>query len=300
MLFEPEHIRIDDITDAQCLEQAITLEVLRLDLIHPIVSGNKLFKLSKFIDAAVQEDAGGLLTFGGAYSNHLVATAFLCRSYGMRSVGIVRGEEPDPLSPTLSQCIGYDMELRFISREAFAKSHDSRVTHYQKEYPQLHIVPEGGYHPMGVAGALSIAALIPEPVTHIACATGTCTMLAGLYLGRKPHQQLVAVPVLKGVHDSFSRLEYLTGQKPDERFLQVVEDYHFGGYAKHDNKLIWFMNALYTQYRIPTDKVYTAKLLYAVKDLIARNYFPKGSRILAVHSGGLQGNASLEAGTLRY
>lgn len=296
----PEHVHIDDITDAQCLKRAITLKVLRLDLIHPIVSGNKIFKLAKFIDAAVDEDAEGLLTFGGAYSNHLVATAFLCRTYGMRSVGIVRGEEPDTLSPTLGHCLDFGMELRFISRDAFAQSHASRFTHYQKEYPQLHIVPEGGYHPMGAAGAASISTLIPDSTTHIVCATGTCTMLAGLYLGRKPHQHLIAVPVLKGMKDSFDRLEYLTGQKPDERFLHLAEDYHFGGYAKHDNTLISFMNALYTQYRIPTDKVYTAKLIYAVKDLIARNHFPKGSRILAVHSGGLQGNASLKRGTLTY
>lgn len=300
MLLLPAHVRIDPITDGECLNRGVTLDVLRLDQIHPVVSGNKLFKLKRFMDAAVEQQAEGLLTFGGAYSNHLVATAFLCREYGMKSVGIVRGERSEPISPTLRHCTEYGMELRFISRDEFSELNAERLMQYSGQYPRMQLVPEGGYHPLGAAGASSICRLIPKPITHIACATGTCTMLAGLYLGRRAHQQLIAVPVLKGINDIFSRLEYLSGRKPDARLIHIADGYHFGGYARHNEILIGFMNELYAGHQLPTDKVYTAKLLFAVKDLITHNHFPEGSRILVVHSGGLQGNASLQPGTLRF
>jgi D-cysteine desulfhydrase len=294
------NVRIDIVTDPAFSEQLVSLEVLRLDRIHPVVSGNKLFKLNKFMEAAVSENEEGLLTFGGAFSNHLVATAFLCRLYGKKSIGIVRGEALGEPSPTLRQCRNYGMELEFVSRDRYAHVDATVFEQYRKAHPHMRIVPEGGYEVMGMAGAAQIAAFIPEYVTHIACATGTCTMMAGLYKGRKPHQHLVALPAIKGATDILSRLEYLLGHAPDSRYVHVENSFHFGGYAKHDDTLIRFMNEFHFRHGIPTDKVYTAKLLFGVRDMIARNCFPQGSRILAIHSGGLQGNASLRPGTLSF
>lgn len=293
-------VPIDVVTDAAFTGQSVSLEVLRLDRIHPVVSGNKLFKLQKFMEAAVSENDEGLLTFGGAFSNHLVATAFLCHAYGKKSIGIVRGEPPAKPAPTLDQCLAYGMELQFVSRDNYAQMDATVLEQYREAHPGMRIVPEGGYHVMGMTGAAEIAELIPEQVTHIACATGTCTMLAGLYKGRKPHQHLVALPAIKGASDTLRRLEYLLGHAPDVRYVHVENSYHFGGYAKHDDTLIRFMNAFHSMQGIPTDKVYTAKLFFGLTDMISRNFFPKGSRILAIHSGGLQGNASLGPGTLSF
>jgi 1-aminocyclopropane-1-carboxylate deaminase/D-cysteine desulfhydrase-like pyridoxal-dependent ACC family enzyme len=293
-------ISIDNITDADCRGRSVSLEVLRLDRIHPVVSGNKLFKLRPFMERAIEAGAGGLLTFGGAYSNHLVATAFLCKDHGKKSVGIVRGERPATLSPTLIRCLEFGMELRFLGRREFAEPDSGSRSTLLKEYPSFHMIPEGGYDPLGAAGAAAIAEHIPEPITHIACATGTCTMLTGLYKTLKPQQILVALPAIRGATDILQRMERLLGEMPDAHRIHVEHRYHFGGYGKHDAALIRFMNELHAEHNIPTDKVYTAKLFFGLRDMIARHFFPPGSRILAIHSGGLQGNASLPAGALSF
>ncbi len=289
-------------TDNLFTENGVSLSVLRLDKIHPVVSGNKLFKLHYFIEEAVLSSHKTIITFGGAYSNHLIATAFACNTNGLKSIGIVRGEKSAQLSSTLQQCIEYGMKLKFISRAEYDKKEKADLLSIlQNEFGNSIIIPEGGYHPLGVKGAALMMDLIKgKNYTHICTATGTATSLAGLLTATDENQQLIAVNVLKGMNDTEERILHLTKRQFPKKQLEILPDYHFGGYAKKTDELIAFMNQIWQQYRLPTDFVYTAKMLFAVFDKIKNNHFPIKSNILCLHTGGLQGNCSLPVGTLNF
>ena len=279
-------------------ERNTRLQVLRLDELHPVVSGNKIFKLRYFLENAANQR---VVTFGGAYSNHLVAAAFACKEKGIDCIGIVRGEEPKQLSHTLQQCIENGMQLQFISRDEYDKKETAGFLGALKnKYGDCVVIPEGGYGIKGAEGAAEIIDCIGEDVTHICCAVGTATTVAGLLLKAKPHQTIVAFPVLKGMKDIEQRIAFLTGRKYNQQQLLVQNNYHFGGYAKKTTALISFMNDIYSQYSLPTDFVYTAKMLYGTIDMIEKGIFEPGSRICCIHTGGLQGNLSLPGGTLTF
>ena len=277
----------------------LKLLVARLDKIHPIVSGNKLFKLHYFAERAISASAA-IITFGGAYSNHLVATAWYCKMAGIRSIGIVRGEAAEKLSHSLQNCRNYGMELKFISRSDYANASEMTARALFPELKDAVIIPEGGYHPMGASGAsLIMGGLQNSHPTHICTALGTATTLAGLLKFSLPHQSIIGIPVLKNMTDIQERLQYLLeGNLPKQPVL--FDHYHFGGYAKKNDQLIQFMNDFYTSSGVPTDFVYTAKMFYAVIDQVEKNYFPEGSTIVCLHTGGLQGNLSLPEGTLVF
>ncbi len=258
----------------------VELWVLRLDNIHPVISGNKWFKLKYHLQQAQQNKAEGLLTWGGAYSNHIIALACAARELGWKSTGIIRGEQAPVLSHTLQQALDYGMQLEFVSRDAYKNKTTA-------EYPSYYQVPEGGAGPLGIKGSREILDLTQkERFTHILCAIGTATMYQGLLSSALSGQQVIGVPVLKG------------GAKLS--FNDIQSGYHFGGYARKSDALLAFMNHFYRQTHIPTDFVYTGKLLFATLDLVEKGHFPAGSRLLAVHSGGLQGNNSLPRGTLQF
>lgn len=282
-------------------EKNVSMDVLRLDRIHPVIAGNKWFKLKYHIREALQQNKKGILTFGGAWSNHLVATALACRQAGLASIGIVRGEQPAVLSDTLQEAQQYNMQLQFISRAAYSREADI-IPALQKKFPGYYIVPQGGQSHLGVLGAAEIVQLAQiESYSHISCATGTGTMLAGLTHAALPHQQVIGICCLKLPSDENNSLN--TFVKPYAANLKnytIFYDYHFGGYARKTGELIHFMNTIYQQHDLPTDFVYTSKLLFGMMHLVQTNYFRSGSRILMVHSGGLQGNRSLPAGTLTF
>jgi 1-aminocyclopropane-1-carboxylate deaminase/D-cysteine desulfhydrase-like pyridoxal-dependent ACC family enzyme len=298
ILFDTAKISIDTVANDCLTRKRVSLSVLRLDKIHPVVSGNKLFKLHYFLQDAITSPQPGLLTFGGAYSNHLVATAFASKTAGIKCIGLVRGEKPAVLSPTLQACKQYGMQLHFLSRGEYSKKDESNfMDRLPDEWKKYVLVPEGGYHPKGAAGAALITQLIAEDTTHICTALGTATTIAGLIAGAKKHLQIIGIPVLKGMTDINKRMEYLTG-KPNTATL--LNEYHFGGYAKKNKCLLQFMNSFYDENKIPTDFVYTAKMMFGVMDSIENNFFPEGSKIVCLHTGGLQGNASLPAGSLIF
>lgn len=279
-------------------EKGIRLHVLRLDEIHPVVSGNKIFKLQYFLDTVINNT---IITFGGAYSNHLVAAAFACQQKKIHCIGIVRGEEPPVLSHTLEQCMHYGMQLRFISRQEYdTKDNPAFIDTLKRTYGNATIIPEGGYGTKGAAGAAFIMQYINDDITHICCAAGTATTAAGLLVNSKPHQQVIAFPVLKGMTDIEKRIYFLTAGKFDARQLHTEKDYHFGGYAKKTPALIQFMNELYAAHTLPTDFAYTGKMMFGVMDLIKKGFFPPHSNICCVHTGGLQGNLSLPENTLTF
>ncbi len=272
----------------------ITIDVLRLDKIHPFISGNKWFKLKYYLEEAKAMKAREIISFGGAWSNHIVALAAAGKLLSIKTTGIIRGERPEELSPTLRESATLGMELHFISRGDFKL----KKIPEDLQRPGALIIPEGGYGIKGAAGASEILSLVAkENYTYICCAAGTGTMTAGLMNAALPHQSVIAINVLKneGLEEGARTLI-----ENSSASLVCIHDYHFGGYAKYTAGLISWMNEFYRHTLIPTDFIYTAKLFFAMEDMVRKKFFSEGSRILIIHSGGLQGNASFEKGTLIF
>lgn len=272
------------------------VDVLRLDRVHPVVSGNKWFKLKYYLADALAQQKTTIATFGGAWSNHLVAAAYAARGAGLNSIGFVRGEAGTTPSAALEDAVRYGMEIRYVNRQDFRTP---ALIRNRFDAPGIYWISEGGYGPNGAAGAADILrAADTSGYSHILCAVGTGTMLSGLVSAALPGQQVIGISVLKNNVGLESAVRALL---PDAAAsFAIHHQYHFGGYAKHPQSLIDFMNELWATEHLPTDIVYTGKLMYAAMDLIAQNHFPAGARILLVHSGGLQGNRSLPPGTLSF
>jgi 1-aminocyclopropane-1-carboxylate deaminase len=293
---------IEEIRDELFVRKQVTVSVLRLDKIHPLVSGNKIFKLHYFLEEAVSDHKKTVLTFGGAYSNHLAATAFACRTLQIKCIGVVRGERPAVLSVTLQQCLKDGMQLHFISRQEYAKKEGPYfINALLDSFGDCIIIPEGGYHQLGAKGASKILDLIKDnDYSHICTASGTTTTLAGILMAAKPCQTVVGFPVLKGVTDNIERIKKITQDTVDIEKLMILNNYHFGGYAKRTDQLINFMNECWLQYQLPLDFVYTAKMFFGIIDTVKSDTFTKGSKILCIHTGGLQGNKSLPLNSLLF
>ena len=282
--------------------QSPGIDVLRLDLLHPIISGNKWFKLKGHLQSALLSPDPTLLTFGGAWSNHLVATAFAAKQLGLRAVGIIRGERPAKLSATLEDAAKYGMSLVFISREDYARKDEPiHLEELTRRYPGAYIIPEGGGGEAGILGSEDILRGINAAnYTHILCAIGTGTTFLGLVRASAPGQQVIGVPVLKGF-DTLEAIDKDNILRPELRGrCRLLSDFHFGGYARHPQQLLDFMNRFYRETGIPSDIVYTGKLFYALEQGLSQSLFPAHSRLLIIHSGGLQGNQSLPPGKLDF
>jgi len=290
------NIPVQQLTAA--LWKNIRADVLRLDQLHPVVSGNKWFKLRQYLSKAANEGKNTIATFGGAYSNHIVATAFAGQAAGLHTIGFIRGEKTTPLSPTLAEAAGYGMELVYVSREQYRNKPMIKDAHAN---PSWLWINEGGYGPEGMMGAQDILSVTDTShYTHILCACGTGTTLAGLALAALPHQQCIGISALKGHTGLLNDVMELVPPGHLHKEIEVLHQYHFGGYAKHPPHLIEWMNTLWREEQLPTDMVYTSKLLFAVKDMIDNNYFSTQHQLLIIHSGGLQGNRSLPNGTLEF
>ncbi len=273
----------------------VMMEVLRLDKIHPVISGNKWYKLRFYLQQAIDQHKKTICTFGGAWSNHIVATAAACAENGLQSIGIIRGEKPAVLSVTLQAAIGFGMQLHFTSREDYR----NKKIPFDNSQESILTVPEGGYGITGAEGASTILELVqPGNYTDICCACGTGTMLAGLAMAAAPQTRITGISILKNHTGLENNIRSLMGESNKE--FTVLHDFHQGGYAKKTEALLSFMNRFYSKTGIPSDFVYTGKLFYAVDQLVNEDYFAPGSRILVIHSGGLQGNCSLENGTLIF
>ena len=284
-------ITTDEIQVPFLQNKNVQLDVLRLDKIHPVISGNKWFKLKYHLDNFNAGNYNGIITFGGAWSNHIVATACACYLQKIKCTGIIRGERPEQLSATLLEAANYEMDLKFISRDRYAQKNSNEfLESIKKEFPGHYIIPEGGAGKEGEKGAGEIIQYADgKNYTHIACAIGTGTMFNGIKQAASSNQKILGIVVLKGW-----KVENETNNT--EMFL----NYHFGGYAKYNLALINFMNEFFRLTNIPTDFVYTGKLAFALFDLIKKDHFPPGSKILMIHSGGLQGNDSLQKGSLIF
>lgn len=287
------NIHIDYITDPWLAARDIRLGLLRLDLLHPVISGNKWFKLKENIRFAVEQEYSSLLTFGGAWSNHLVAAAAAAKAAGLTITGIVRGLHANAdLSDTLQQCRDLGMLLQPVSREDYARKDDpDYLADLRLQFDNPYLIPEGGNNEQGIKGARDIVSYLPADTTLVTLPMGTGTTFCGIGQALAEHISLLGFPVMKGgdyLHD------VVAAQLPANANWQLNSGYHFGGFARHKPELILFMNNFYDQHAIPLDFVYTAKMMYGLFDLIEKNTFAAGSHIIAIHTGGLQGNRSIQ------
>ncbi len=275
--------------------------VARLDEIHPFISGNKYFKLKYNLQSALAQNKKGIITMGGAFSNHLSATAFACDEAGLESAGIIRGEIIQPLNSTLSFCEQMQMKLTPVERKDYGRNSET-VEKIRRNNDHLFFVPEGGDNAEGLQGCKEILSMIPDAdsFTHILCCMGTGTTFKGIATSAKIHQTVIGIPVLKiktDERDLFIQ-QHATIESAAEK--QVLFDYAGDGYAKLSEEQLNFMNSFYTKTGIPTDIVYTGKLMQAVITLAEQDYFTRNNKILVLHTGGLQGNSSLKPGMLLY
>lgn len=284
---------------------SIELYVLRLDLIHIQINGNKWFKLKYNLLEAKQNQCSSLLTFGGAYSNHIFATAAAGRIFGFETIGVIRGEPTLPLNPTLRFAQEQGMKLLYCDRQTYRQRHTQEVQEdlkkqLQKSSNQIFIIPEGGSNLNGVRGCMEIIQDI-QLFDIICLACGTATTLTGIALSPIP-TRIVGFPVLKDARFLEGEIDRLIGDYLNSKLpalvnyptsWQLIYDYHFGGYGKIDQKLIQFCHQFYQEHHIPLDYIYTGKMFYGVIDLLKQGFFPP-SKILLIHTGGLQGNLGIE------
>ena len=263
--------------------KGIELAILRLDLIHPEISGNKWFKLKYNLQQAKAERKDTILTFGGAYSNHIAATAFACKLAVMKSIGIIRGEDITEDNQTLALAKKNGMNIIPISREEYKRKRaDDYLNELATKYPTSYCVPEGGDNELGEKGCEEILTKETNRFKTLFCACGTQTTFNGIANSLDTKQKLVGINVLK--------FDATTNKKN----AVILNKYHFGGYAKHTEALLNFKSWFECTYGIPLDYIYTAKLFYAVFDLIDKKDIQELDQILIIHSGGLQGNSGYE------
>ncbi len=257
-------------------------------LIHSTVSGNKYRKLKYNLQKAQSENYKGILTFGGAFSNHIAATAAAGQALNIPTVGVIRGEElasKIELNSTLKYAKSCGMHLEYVSRSDYKQINDAAYLKLLLEnFKNCYVIPEGGTNALAIKGCQEILSQEDLSFDIICCAVGTGGTIAGLINSSLPTQKIIGFPALKGGFLNEDICKFATQSN-----WELWEAYHFGGYAKVDSKLITFMNDFKTTYKIPLDPVYTAKMMYGIFDAIQTGKIPKNAKVLAIHTGGLQG-----------
>lgn len=276
----------------------ISTDMLRLDMIHPIISGNKWFKLRYYLEKAVRDKQTRIVTAGGPFSNHLVAAAHFCKLHGIHSKGLVRGYANAPRTPSLLQAEQDGMELEFVSKKDFDSPHYLE-THYVSDNDLW--IPMGGQGDLGAEGFdILLKEYELKNYTHIICAVGTGTMMAGLLNICHKNQRVLGILAhndAASVHDFLQK--FINSRTILTPFI-LFDDYHEGGFAKKSPELLQTMVDVWRKYQIPLDFVYTAKMWKGYKHLLEQDFFEPQSKILLIHSGGLQGNLSLPPHALPY
>ena len=273
-------------------EKGIELYIKREDEIHPFVSGNKFRKLKYNIQEAKKTNKNTLLTFGGAFSNHIVATAVAGYLTDFKTIGVIRGEElgldvTETLSKntTLKNSYEHNMQFEFVSRELYRKKlEDSFINNLKEKYGDFYLIPEGGTNDLAIKGCEEILTVSDAKFDYICCAVGTCGTISGVINASSKHQKVIGFPALKGDF-LFDDIKKLTSKSN----WSLQTNYHFGGYAKYTDELIRFINDFNKDTGVLLDPIYTVKMIFGILDMIKKNQFKKGSKILAIHTGGIQG-----------
>ena len=258
--------------------------------------GNKHFKLKLNIKRATEHKNSKLLTFGGAFSNHIQATAIVGKQCNFETIGIIRGDELSldinktlAQNPTLKSAHENGMTFKFVNRSDYRKkSQADFIKNLQEEFPNCYIIPEGGTNELAVKGCEDILAECDSAYDYICCPVGTGGTISGIINASANHQTVLGFSALKGDFLSAEIKKYTNKVN-----WQLISDYHFGGYAKINSELIQFINTYKIKHGVQLDPIYTAKMMYGLSHMQAIGYFPKNSRILAIHTGGLQGIAGM-------
>ncbi|MCB2378794.1 pyridoxal-phosphate dependent enzyme [Hymenobacter sp. BT635] len=285
---------IQEINEPIASQRGIRLLLCRDDLTHPELPGNKWRKLKYNLQAAQAQGHDMLLTFGGAFSNHIAAVAAAGRLQNLRTIGLIRGEETLPLNPTLARAVADGMELRYLDRETYRRKHEPEVlAAILTQTGPAYVLPEGGTNALALPGC---AELIPELAAHtdfdaVAVACGTGGTLAGMLTGLAGQKTAIGVAALKNGGFLREEIDALTREAMGHTYSnwQLLTDYHFGGYAHFSPELLGFIREFQARHGVLLDPVYTGKLLFALLDQIRQGCFAVGSTVVAVHSGGLQG-----------
>lgn len=290
---QSSNIQLQQIKDSITSGSGVNLYMLRIDLIHPFISGNKIFKLKYNLEEARQQNKHTLLTFGGAFSNHIAATAAAGKEFGFKTIGIIRGEKYENLNPTLKFAVENGMELHYVSREEYKSKHtESFINSLNRQFSDFFLIPEGGANIPGIKGCKEITNSVKIPYDVVACACGTGTTLTGIILNLKEHQKALGFQMLKGENYINNEIKNWLKQsgEADKNNWEINENYHFGGYAKRGPELISFIENFEMENGIPLDFIYTGKMMFGIYDMIKKGFFKRGATIIALHTGGLQGN----------
>ena len=274
-------------------EKKVELFIKREDKIHPFVSGNKFRKLKYNISAAKNQHKKVLLTFGGAFSNHIVATAVAGNLAGFKTIGVIRGDELGENlektlvgNSTLKEAYKNGMHFKFVSREAYRdKTSEEFINGLKNEFGDFYLIPEGGTNELAIKGCEEILTEEDKNFDYICAAIGTGGTITGLINSANENQKVIGFPALKG---DFLLREIEQLAKINDNW-NLENDYHFGGYGKYNTNLIRFINEFKEQTTILLDPIYTSKMLFGIIEMIKKNEFPENSKILAIHTGGLQG-----------
>jgi 1-aminocyclopropane-1-carboxylate deaminase len=279
---------IQEIYDPMFEKAGVRVLVKREDMNHPYVSGNKWWKLKYNLEETRRQGLKTLLTFGGAYSNHVYATAAAAQELGFKSTGIIRGEETLPLNPTLRFAQNCGMDIHYVSRDDYRKkTEEGFIHHLRKKFGDFYLIPEGGTNDLAVKGVEEFARTLAEEVTFdtLCLAVGTGGTMAGLVNGFKGNRYVLGFPVLKGGGFLNREIENMTSSYDN---WSLMLDYHFGGYGKSNRDLEDFMKQMEQQVNLPLDQVYTGKCLFGLVDLLNKGHFKEKSVVLFLHTGGLQ------------
>ncbi|XZF15767.1 1-aminocyclopropane-1-carboxylate deaminase/D-cysteine desulfhydrase [Chitinophagaceae bacterium MMS25-I14] len=291
-LFPIEKIPVQPLHSNWWYEGRTQVFMLRLDMTDPVISGNKWFKLKYNLQEARDKGIDTILTFGGPFSNHLIATAAAAHKYGLKSVGIVRGME-EQLTPTLKECTSYGMKLHGVNRETYSRKEEPAfLLELQQHFPDAFIIPEGGANDAGRKGVAEIARFIEPQFTHICVSVGSGTTLAGLREALPVTQQIIGFAPMKG--GKYLEAEIAAQLSPEQnKNWRLTDEFHFGGFGRINTTLTEFMSNFEAQLSIPLDRVYTSKMMYGVQQLLHRGDFGDDAQVLCIHTGGLQGNRGL-------
>lgn len=269
-------------------EKGISLSVKREDAIHPLISGNKYRKLKYNLLEAKRQNFKTLLTFGGAYSNHIAATAYAGKIHGFKTIGVIRGEELKENwhdNPTIFQANRNGMTFHFINRQSYQlKESELFLNQLRLKFGSFFVIPEGGTNPLAIKGCEEILIENDKEYNFISCCVGTGGTIAGLINSSNSNQRILGFPALKGDFLKDDIRKFAQNEN-----WELISDYHFGGYAKIDKSLVCFMNDFRSETGIILDPIYTGKMFYGLFDRITKDYFLPGTKILAIHTGGLQG-----------
>ena len=289
---------IQEIRSPAVEKAGVQLWIKREDLNHPVISGNKFRKLYYNLQKAKETGKQTLLTFGGAYSNHIYAVAGAGKAFGFNTIGVIRGEPHAPLNPTLAFAKSCGMTLHYMDRASYRRKTEKPVIdQLMQQFGDCYLIPEGGTNALALKGCAELVGNIQMPFDYLCCPVGTGGTMAGLVTGLQGKKKALGFAALKG-HFLKDTVKGLLAESSAATFdnWEICSDYHFGGYAKVKPALMDFIYSFNNDHKIELEPIYTGKMMYGILDLIQKGRFPRGSTVMAIHTGGLQGNTGFSEG----